>query len=298
MKTPLKHIAAFVQTAHSGSFTAAAEQQNVSPAAVSKSVGILEQSLGVRLFNRTTRSLSLTAEGEEFLNQVRPALEMLEAAADTLKAAQSTPVGKVRISLPAVIGRHLIMPLLPELHRRYPNIQLELDFNDRVIDFVKDGYDLVIRGGVIEESSLIARPLMTMTTTLVAAAGYLEHNGMPQSAADLVKHSLIARRFPNGKYQLWHFQNGQTIEPEQAVLTCSDPEAVLEAALQGLGVAEAADYLAQPYLDGGRLQRVLPDVYQKNAFPLVLQYPHRTQLAPRVKAVADFLVEAFQKSAG
>ncbi|TCP92178.1 DNA-binding transcriptional LysR family regulator [Cricetibacter osteomyelitidis] len=291
MQDHYKHIAVFVQTARSGSFTAAAEQQNITPAAISKSIGILEKFLGVRLFNRTTRSLSLTAEGKEFLQQVQPALAMLEVAADTLKIAQSSPVGRVRISLPAAIGRHLVLPLLPELQSRYPQLQLELDFNDRVIDFVKDGYDLVIRGGVIEDSSLIQRPLMTMTTSLVAAPAYLARAGEPQSVADLHHHRLIARRFLSGKYQLWHFQDNQVIKPYQAAITCFDSEAVTNAALLGLGIAEVPDYLAKPYFADGRLQKLLPQLYRRNEFPLVLQYPHRTQLAPRVKAVADFFVE-------
>ncbi|WP_150539799.1 LysR family transcriptional regulator [Actinobacillus vicugnae] len=289
MQKNIKHLIAFVQTAQSGSFTEAAVALDITPPAVSKSIAILEKSLGVRLFNRTTRSLSLTLEGEDFLKQIRPALEMLEHATDSLKASQNSPVGKVRISLLSAIGRHLILPLLPELQRLYPQIQLELDFNDRVIDFVKDGYDLVIRGGTIEESSMIARPLMTMTTTLVASPEYLAQFGEPKTMADLTQHRLIARRFLSGKLQLWHFQE-QPFEPHQAVLTFSDPEAVLEATLQHLGIAEVADYLAKPYLTQKRLKPILPKIYEKNHFPLVLEYPHRSQLAPRVKAMVDFLL--------
>lgn len=298
----LSGIISFVHSARLGSFTAAARLIDVTPAAVSKNVATLEASLGVRLMNRTTRSLSLTAEGSLFLSQAQLALASLEQAVESLTTAKENPVGLVRMSVPNVIGRRLIMPILPDLLARYSALSIEVDFDDRVVDFVQAGYDLVVRGGNIHDSSMISRSLGPLKLGLVAAPSYLKKYGIPRQPADLSKHKLITRRFLGSKLSPWKFQqpDGNLFlhEPHSSSITLSDPEALTQAALSGLGIAEVGIYLVWEHLQSGALQLLLHDSHDPGQFELMLQYPHRALLAPRVRATADFLLEAFRRHEG
>lgn len=289
---------AFVQAARHGSFTAAARMLGVTPAAISKSVAALEAGLGVRLMNRTTRSLSLTAEGTQFLNQTQGALETLEQAMENLTSNPANPGGLVRMSVPNVIGRRLIMPVLPALLERHPALNVEMDFDDRIIDFVQEGYDLVVRGGHVQDSSMIALPLGPLRMGLVASPAYLERSGVPRHPGELAHHRLIARRFLAGRVSPWKFNqtDGEVFlhEPAPSALTLSDPEALVQAALAGVGIAEVGLYLALPHLQRGELRLLMLDSHDPGPFQLMLQYPHRAFLAPRVRATADFLIEAMR----
>ena len=273
-----KILNAFIQTARHGSFTAAAQALGLTPAAVSKSVGQLEQSLNVRLFSRTTRSLSLTAEGDYFLCQAETALALLQQAAERIGGSEAQYVGSVRLSVSNVIGRNLVLPCLKTLQQRYPQLDIELDFEDKIIDFVKDGFDLVIRGGHIPDSSMISRALAPLHLCLAASPGYLAQYGIPRRVEDLPQHRLIARRFVSGKYSPWYFRQDGALLPFEAarrVLTFSDPEACALAALDGSGIAEIPIYLALPHLQAGRLKVLLGDCHHVGDYRLVLQYAHR-----------------------
>ena len=273
-----KILNAFIQTARHGSFTAAAQALGLTPAAVSKSVGQLEQSLNVRLFSRTTRSLSLTAEGDYFLCQAETALALLQQAAERIGGSEAQYVGSVRLAVSNVIGRNLVLPCLKTLQQRYPQLDIELDFEDKIIDFVKDGFDLVIRGGHIPDSSMISRALAPLHLCLAASPGYLAQYGIPRRVEDLPQHRLIARRFVSGKYSPWYFRQDGALLPFEAarrVLTFSDPEACALAALDGSGIAEIPIYLALPHLQAGRLKVLLSDCHHVGDYRLVLQYAHR-----------------------
>ncbi len=291
-------IIAFVKSASTGSFTAAAKILNITPAAVSKSVAGLEQSLGIRLFNRTTRSLSLTTEGEKFLANVTPALSSLDDAIESVTTQDSQPTGLVRISVSNVIGRKLLMPVIPELLATYPELRVEIDFDDRIVDFVQEGYDLVIRAGKIHDSSMISRNLGQLKRCLVASPAYLARYGIPQHPAELNKHRLITRRFLSSRVLPWRFTlpDGSIYqhEPEGAILTLSDPSALTDAALKGLGIAETAVYLSWFHLKKGDLKLVLFDQHDPEDFQMMVQYPHRSLIAPRVKACADFIHSALK----
>lgn len=289
---------AFVQAARHGSFTAAARALGVTPAAISKSVAALESGLGVRLMNRTTRSLSLTAEGAQFLAQAQTALDALDQAMENLTSSPANPGGLVRMSVPNVIGRRLIMPVLPALLERHPALSVEVDFDDRIVDFVQEGYDLVVRGGNVHDSSMVALPLGPLRLGLVASPAYLEKHGVPRHPLELSQHRLITRRFLGGRLSPWKFHqaDGEVYlhEPMPAALTLSDPEALVQAALSGLGIAEVGVYLALPHLQRGELRLIMHDSHEPGPFQLMLQYPHRSFLAPRVRATADFLIEALR----
>ncbi|WP_058910045.1 LysR family transcriptional regulator [Entomohabitans teleogrylli] len=291
-------ILSFVAACDSGSFAAAARALGISAAAVSKNVASLEKTLGIRLMNRTTRKLSLTEEGAAFLNQARVALEALDSAVDTVMSGKRETSGRVRISSSAAFGRQQLLPALPGLRARYPALSVEVDFDDRVVDLVRDGYDLAIRGGRIVDSSLVSRPVCPLKMILVAAPDYLRRYGIPRSPGDLTGHHLIARRFLGGKASPWGFRAADgsltTLDPGSAVVTLSAPEALVEAACLGLGIAQVGVHHALAHLRAGKLQIVLADQHDPGDYQMVLQYPHRALMAPRVRAVVDYLLEIFR----
>lgn len=293
----IRAILSFVRAADGGSFAAAARSLGISSAAVSKNVAGLERALGVRLMNRTTRTLTLTAEGAAFLHQARVALTALDAAVDSVAAGRVEPVGKVRISTSAGFGRDQLMPALPGLLARHPGLSFDVDFDDRRVDLVQEGYDLALRGGTITDSALVSRPVCRLNMALVAAPAYLERAGVPRTPADLGRHRLLARRFLGGRVSPWAFRTADggtdAFEPEDAVLTVSAPEALVQAALAGIGIAQVGVHHAWDHLRAGTLQVVLADCHHPGSYEMTLQYPHRALLAPRVRATIDYLLDAF-----
>ena len=296
----VRAILSFVQVADTGSFAAAARVLGISSAAVSKNVAGLEQALGVRLMNRTTRTLSLTGEGSAFLQQARVALQALDAAIDTVAAQRADTSGRVRISTSAAFGRQQLMPALPSLQERHPGLCIEVDFDDRVVDLVRDGYDLAIRGGNIVDSALVSRPICRLNVVLVASPHYLAAHGIPRSPDDLARHRLIARRFLAGKVSPWMFRAGDgsrtMLDPTAtAVLNLSAPETVAEAACAGMGVAQVGVHHAWSYLVNGALKVVLHDWHDPGSYEMVMQYPHRALMAPRVRVTLEHLLGTFAR---
>lgn len=288
----------FVQAAHTGSFAAAGRALGITSAAVSKNVAGLEKALGVRLMNRTTRSLRLTREGGAFLQHASVALEALDAAFDAVSAERIEPSGNIRISTSTAFGREQVMPVVPGLLAKYPGLAVEIDFDDRVIDLVRDGYDLAIRGGHIPDSSLITRPVCRLNTILAASPAYLASHGVPRTPADLGKHRLIARRFLGGRVAPWNFKAAKgainTMDPSSgAALILSAPESLVHAACHDVGIAEVGVHLAWPHLVSGALQVVLHRAHHPGDYVMVMQYPHRALVAPRVRATVDYLLQAF-----
>ncbi|VWB92524.1 transcriptional regulator [Burkholderia lata] len=291
-------ILSFVHAADGGSFAAAGRMLGITSAAVSKNVAGLEQALGVRLMNRTTRTLKLTDEGRVFLREARIALDALDSAVDSIVAQRLGPQGRVRISTSAAFGREHLQPVLPGLLARYPGLSVEADFDDRIVDVVRDGYDIVIRGGNIHDSALVSRPIFRMNTVLVASPAYLASHGIPRAPDDLGAHRLIARRFLGGEVSTWSFRmRGGSIvavDPgDTAPLTFSAPEAVLQAAHDGLGIAEVGVHLAWAHLRAGSLKVLLHRHHLPGTYEMAMQYPHRALKASRVQATVDYLLDAF-----
>lgn len=295
----VRAILSFIQVADGGSFAAAARVLGVSAAAISKNVAGLERALGVRLMNRTTRTLKLTAEGAAFLGQARIALDALDAAVDTVAAQRVEPSGRVRISTSSAFGRDQLMPALPGLLSRYPALAVEVDFDDRRVDFVNEGYDLALRGGRIADSSLVSRPICRLNMALVASPAYLEQYGVPRTPHELHQHRLLSRRFLRGPVSRWIFREPDdstlTIEPEAAALTVSAPEALAQAALMGLGIAQVGVHHVWRHLRAGALKVVLNDYHHPGSYEMVLQYPHRALIAPRVHVIVNYLLDEFSR---
>lgn len=295
----VRAILSFVQAADAGSFAAGGRLLGISSAAVSKNVASLEQALGVRLMNRTTRTLSLTDEGIIFLKQARIALDALDSAVDSLAAQRGETSGHVRISTSAGFGRDQLLPALPGLLTRYPALTVEADFDDRVVNLVGDGYDLAIRGGHIADSALISRPICRMNLALVASTDYLAREGVPRTPQELKHHKLIVRRFLRGKVSPWNFRAADgsitTLDIDAAALTLSSPEAMAQAACLGLGITQVGVHHAWGHLVSGRLRVVLLGLHDPGSYEMVMQFPHRALMAPRVRATIDYLLAAFAK---
>jgi DNA-binding transcriptional LysR family regulator len=296
----VRAILSFVNAADRGSFAAAARAIGITPAAVGKNVASLESALGVRLMNRTTRSLQLTAEGEAFLGRAREAVDALDAAIDAVAAQRAEPVGRVRISTSTAFAQRYVFHLLPALAQRYPALRVELDLEDRRVDLVRDGYDIALRGGVIDDSSLVSRPICQLNTVLAASPDYLAAHGIPRTRADLAAHRLIAVRFLNGRNSPWSFRGADGVATEvlpdtlgSVGLVVSAPDAAAQAAELGLGIAQIGAHHAWPSLKAGRLKLVLFREHFSSPRAMALQYPHRALIAPRVRATVDFLLDAF-----
>lgn len=289
----VRAMLSFVQAADRGSFAAAARILGISAAAVGKNVAGLEGALGVRLMNRSTRSLQLTSEGQAFLQGAREAIDALDAAIDTVAAQRAEPAGRVRISTSNAFGHRYLMPLLPKLAHQYPDIVLEVDFDDRRVDIVRDGFDMALRGGHLADTSLVSRHICALRTVVVAAPAYLARLGVPKRLADLEHHRLIAVRFLTGQTSPWGFTVGTAVQerlPEPAALVVSDPQAAVEAAVSGMGIAQVGVHHAWHYLKTDQLKVVLAKVHHSGSRSMALQYPHRALVAPRVRVTVNFLL--------
>ncbi len=305
LPTTLPGLLSAVQTADSGSFSAAAKVLNLTPAAVSKNVATLEALLQVRLFNRTTRRLSLTEEGAAFIAQTRIGLAALNAA--TLQATQGlAPRGQVRVNCPVGFGRRFVLPALPEFFAQYPEIQIDLVLSDHAVDLVGHGFDFGIRGGTQPPDGMVARKICTIPSVLVATPHYLNVRGTPKVPGDLVHHDLIRVKFLNGRMYPWVFQQTEKIKgattadntlgfDARAQLLISDPEVILDAALLHLGIARMGRHHAHEALQRGDLVEVLIDQQVPSDVTIAIFYPHHVGLAPRVRVLIDYLMAWFAK---
>ncbi|MDF2396248.1 LysR family transcriptional regulator [Pseudomonas sp. 3MA1] len=287
----LGSIPVFMQVAETRSFTEAGRLLGVSSSAVGKSIARLEERLKIRLFHRTTRSISLTAEGAGFLERCRRIAAEVEAAEFQLCDSSSAPVGKLRISAPQVHG--LLMPVLAEFMRRYPQIELDVDLCDRIVDVVEEGFDLVVRTGHPKDSRLLARQLGRFRMLLVGSPGYFQQYGVPQTPQELREHACLRHTFHHtGKLEAWPFK-AQANSPEPVLptrLTSSSIEAVEHAARSGLGVACLPDFMVQAAVQRGELQTVLDDYLEHNGVFWVL-WPSSRHAAAKVRVLIEHLSE-------
>ena len=277
----------FVQVAEARSFVAAGRVLGISASAIGKSVARLEERLGVRLFHRSTRHIRLTAEGEIFCERARRILDDLADARAMMQQSAQAPQGRLRVSLP-VIGYRFLLPHLPEFSQRYPAIELELDFNDHLVDVIEDGVDVAIRSGALADSGLLARRLGPFRLMLLAAPAYLAQRGTPATPHDLAGHACLRFRFPtSGKLQEWVLQP-DTVLPAPSTLVCNNMEAMREACIAGLGIAYMPDFLARDALRSGALSPVLAQCGDLGGQFWML-WPASRQLSPKLRAFVDFM---------
>lgn len=300
MSTELRsYLDAFIATADEGSFSAAARRMGLTPAAVSKSVGQLEARLGVRLFQRSTRSLALTTDGERLYSQVRlPWSEIGDALTDMRQGA-GKPAGTLKVALAHTVGREFIVPLLGDFVRRYPEVIPDLHFDNRQVDIVAEGFDAAIGGGIELNDGLIARELARLRIVLVASANYLKARRAPAHPDDLARHhGLLRRSLASGRLVPWALKNGQgeeLVASVRPVMVLDDPEAMARAASTGMGIAMLPLPHALPLLESGALVRVLRDWYAET-HPLSIYYTSRKLVPAKVRVFVDHVVREFQAS--
>jgi len=283
----LGDIAAFVRTAQRLSFAEAARDLGVSPSAIGKSVARVEVSLGVKLFHRTTRRVSLTEEGTLLHERCRRILDDLRDTEAIVARSAGTPRGILRISLPT-IGYRFLLPVLPEFLERYPEIELDLDFNDQLVDIVEGGFDAAIRSGALSDSSLMSRRLGPFRFVLCAAPSYLARKGEPVRPIDLGTHDALRFRFPtSGKLQDWVLAGETPMLGLRTVLTCNNMEAMRAAAIDGLGIAYMPDFLAEEAIRRDKLVTIL-DRFLLDPGQFSLLWPPGRQMSLRLRAFIDF----------
>ncbi|NVN37490.1 LysR family transcriptional regulator [Komagataeibacter swingsii] len=287
----LGSLNAFVHAAEARSFTTAGKQLGVSSSAVGKAIARLEGRLGVRLFHRSTRTITLTPEGGLFLERCRRIFSEVEAAELEISQTRGAPHGKLRISLP-LVGM-LMMPTLSAFMRLWPNIELDLDFTDRLVDVIDEGFDAVIRTGEINDSRLMTRMLGSFNYQLVGSADYFAEYGVPETSADLIAHRCLRHRYPStGKLEDWPLivRSNETAVELPTVAVSSAIEPLVYMAERSLGIACLPDFAVREQVQTGTLISVMENAVCHSGTFRILWPPSR-QLSPKIRVFVDFVAE-------
>lgn len=292
METDLNDVLAFTRVADSGSFTRAAERLGWPKSSVSHRVARLEQALGARLLERSTRRLRLTEVGARYHEHARRVLSELEQASATVARFRARPQGWLRISASVVLGQALLPVLVAEFAVAYPDVQLFVDLTNRRVDLLEEGFDLAIRSGVLPDSSLVSRRLGGATARLYAAPAYLRRRGTPATPEDLPGHDLIdnAPMAPTDRWTLSHDGGGTMAVPARFRMVGNDPALLREVTATGAGIASLPDFVAAPALAQRRLQPVLP-AWATRRVNVHAVFPSHKSLSPALRAFVDLAAE-------
>lgn len=287
----LNGITVFVQVAESRSFVASGRALGVSASAVGKSIARMEQKLGTRLFHRNTRSINLTAEGAMFLERCRRILNELEAAEQELFMTTESPKGRLRVSMPQV--GNVMFVQLARFMARFPEIQLDLEFTDRLVDVIEEGFDAVIRTGVLNDSRLMARRLGDYPFHIIGAPSYFERFGEPASVEQLADHHCLHYKLAfSGKLERWPFrETGGAVEAKVPVtMVCNNIEMLIHAARQGQGLACVPEFAVRQYLNNGQLRSILTPQLERT-LQMQVVWPSSRFLTPKLRAFIDFICQ-------
>jgi LysR family transcriptional regulator for bpeEF and oprC len=292
----IKAMRAFVRIVEANSFSKAAETLNVPRAALTSTIQKLEAALGVQLLQRTTRRLSLTPEGFDYLRDCQDILQALELAEARFTGNAASPAGRLRVALPATLGKNVILPQLGQFLATYPGLELVISFADRLVDLTEEGADCAVRVGALQDSAMIGRQVGTMPCTLCAAPAYAARHGLPQTVAALRDHRSV-QHFSGrtGRVLDWDLLvDGSWVKVALGgPVAVNDADANLLCALQGLGIARCGMYQARPHLLDGSLLPVLPDA-PLPALPISLVYPKGRMATPKLRVFADWLTALFE----
>jgi DNA-binding transcriptional LysR family regulator len=280
-----------------GSLSAAAREFDVTPSAVSKWLSQLEQRIGVRLINRTTRRLSLTDEGEVYMTEGRRILAEIDDLEQTVASRRAAPKGLLKVNATLGFGRSYIAPAISKFARSFPELEVRLLLTDRPLNLAEEAIDLGIRFGEPSESRVIARKIADNKRRIFAAPAYLKTHGRPQVPNDLTRHQCLVLRQDDAAYGLWRFAKGRQAEivKVRGALSSNDGEVVLNWALDGHGILMRSEWDAARFLRSGRLEVLLED-YDLPSADIYAVYSHKQNLAAKVRVFIDFLTEHFGKS--
>lgn len=297
MASRLSEIEVFVHVVQSGSFTSAARELGISKSYVSKQVRALEERLGARLLHRTTRTLAPTDAGQAFADRCTALLEELDDAERAVAALQDSPRGTLRVTAPVSFGLSYVAPVLAEYLAEHDDLEALVDYSDRKVDLVDEGFDLAIRVGRMQDSSLIARRLAPVDALLVSSPGYVETHGMPTHPDDLRDHSCLV-------YSLLETPTSWTLFPRDggeparvrvtARVVSNNGEALLQAARNGVGIAALPDFMVYEDIAAGRLVNVFPGWSTMEHGGCWAVYPHSRHLAAKVRMFVDRLADSLR----
>ncbi|HWW07226.1 LysR family transcriptional regulator [Collimonas sp.] len=287
----LTSMAVFVRVVEKGSFAAVAEEFSLSTTMVANHVRALESHLGARLLDRTTRRHSLTEIGSVYVERCRDVLNSVQAADYVAEALRAVPRGKLRMTAPVTYGAHRLVPLIGEYMALFPEVQVELVLNDRVVDMVEEGFEVALRSGSLSGANLIARPLRPSRMFAVASPAYLERHGRPQHPADLANHNCLG--FMSwGKDHEWRFTQGEQALsiPVRGSFVSNSGQALLSAAVSGIGVVVQGDVLLESAIASGQLLQLLP-AWDLPTRPIHLVRTRDARPTAKLRTFVDFLVQ-------
>ena len=296
--SPVSELAFFAQLVRVGSLTATARELNLTPPAVSKRLAQLEQRLGVRLLNRTTRSISLTAEGEMYLVNAQRILGEIEELERQVSSSRAEPKGLLRVNAPLGFGRTHVGPAISTFVQRHPEVEVQLQLTDRPINLPDDAIDVAIRFGDLPDSRLIARKIASNRRRLCASPAYLERRGVPLTPRDLAEHACIVLRQNEAAFGSWRLNRGKQAESVKVrgSLSTNDGEVALNWALEGHGILMRAEWNLARYLRSGELVEVLGD-YETPPADIYAVYLERLNLSAKVSFFIEHLRDFFERNA-
>lgn len=290
----LQAMQVFTRVVDANSFTRAAETLAMPRASVTTIIQNLEALLGVRLLHRTTRRLSLTPEGAGYYEHCIRILTEISEADASFQVGNRKPHGALRVHMPSLLGRRVVLPALPEFHERYPDIELQFGMSDRPVDLVRDGFDCEIRVGPLEDSSMVARRVGVMNRVSCASPAYLEKFGEPRTLEELEQHRAVNFAYALGRPMPWIFLiDGKLHEIRMnSIVTVNDSDAYVSCALEGFGLIQPTLFSVIPHLMDGSLVEILQGVYPKPK-PISIVYPHNRHLSMTVRVFADWIADLF-----
>lgn len=289
----LKSLMIFLRSAQLQSFSEAARQLSMSPSAVSRAVARLEEDLGIRLLQRTTRSLTLTEDGTKYFDRCQQILDELAAVDLEVKQSQSKPKGTLRLNFSVALGKMYIAPRLAELAQQYPDLVFNVSFSDRMSDIIEEGIDATVRVGTGSDRRLAMQVLGKTYPVTCAAPSYLQQAGVPQTPEEIADRRCVNFILPqSGREISWKFERDGAVIllPIASYLQLDYAEALLMAAIAGAGIIQAPKYIVAEAISQGKLQPILMDYAAKEATTIAIVYPQKKYLSAKVRAFIEFMV--------
>ena len=287
----LQPLLAFAETAKRGNFAAASREIGCTPSTLAKAVSRLERQLGVRLFHRTTRQVTLTDDGQRLFARCQAVLAELALLQEEASGAREEPTGTLHIDMPVTFGRRVMLPVLARLAQMYPELSINARFSDLYVDLVKEGIDVAIRTGPLRDSTLVARRFASQELLLFASPSYLAQAGTPTSLADLENHTAVLFRVPStGKDRPWHFRSrGRNVTMMPASrLRVDEGDAIVRAAALGMGIGQVPHYMVTDHLARAELVELLPTM-RPAPMPIAAVMPSARMIPARVRALLELL---------